>query len=65
MEVALAIEDLGNARLSVLDSEITYQLAIINLATATGTTLGRQSVEVVSSSSAPPTTDSTNATPDR
>ena len=65
MEVALAIEDLGNARLSVLDSEITYQLAIINLATATGTTLGRQSVEVVSSSSAPPTIDSTNATPDR
>ncbi|MAC19433.1 MAG: hypothetical protein CMJ23_07105 [Phycisphaerae bacterium] len=46
MDVALAIEDLGDARLSVLDSEITYQIAMINLATATGTALGRQAVEI-------------------
>ena len=46
MDVALAIEDLGDARLSMLDSEITYQIAMINLATATGTTLGRQAVEI-------------------
>lgn len=49
MDVALAIEDLGDARLSVLDSEITYQIAMIKLATATGTALGRQSVEISSS----------------
>ena len=46
LDVALAIEDLGDARLSVLDSEITYQIAMINLATATGTALGRQAVEI-------------------
>ena len=49
MDVALAIEDLGDARLSVLDSEITYQIAMIKLATATGTALGRHSVEISSS----------------
>lgn len=46
MEVALAIQDVGDARLSVLDSEITYQIAMINLATATGTALGRHGVEI-------------------
>ena len=46
MDVAAAIEDLGDARLAVLDSEITYQIAMINLATATGTALGRQAVEI-------------------
>ena len=46
MEVALAIQDVGDARLSVLESEITYQIAMINLATATGTALGRHGVEI-------------------
>ena len=54
MDVALAIEDLGDARLSVLDSEITYQIAMINLATATGTALGRQSVEIGTARDSPP-----------
>ncbi len=46
MEVALAIQDVGDARLSVLESEISYQIAMINLATATGTALGRHGVEI-------------------
>ena len=56
MDVALAIEDLGDARLSVLDSEITYQTAMINLATATGTALGRHAVEIAPASGSAKTT---------
>jgi outer membrane protein len=46
-EVSVAINDLGNARLETIDSETAYQIALIELAEATGTTLGRQAVEVV------------------
>jgi outer membrane protein len=46
-EVSLAITDLGNAGLEVIDAETGYQVALIELAEATGTTLGRQAVEVL------------------
>ncbi|NCF41225.1 MAG: TolC family protein [Planctomycetia bacterium] len=46
-EVSMAITDLGNARLETIDAETAYQIALIELAGATGTTLGRQSVEVL------------------
>lgn len=46
-EVSVAITDLGNARLETIDAETAYQIALIELAGATGTTLGRQSVEVL------------------
>lgn len=47
MEVALAIGDLADAKLAVLTSEIRYQVAMIELARATGTALGRHSIEVL------------------
>ena len=46
-EVSVAITDLGNAGLETIDAETAYQVALIQLAEATGTTLGRQSVEVL------------------
>ncbi len=46
-EVSLAITDLGNAGLEVIDAETAYQVSLIELAEATGTTLGRQAVEVL------------------
>lgn len=59
LDVALAISDVGDARMAVLDSEITYQIAIIDLAAATGTTLGRQGVEVLDRRRRSSTQDST------
>ena len=47
MEVALAIGDLADAKVAVLTSEIRYQVAMIELARATGTALGRHSIEVL------------------
>lgn len=47
LEVSLAIGDLSDAQLALLDSEIRYQVALIQLAQATGTALGRQAVEVL------------------
>jgi outer membrane protein TolC len=46
-EVSLAITDLGNAGIEVIDAETAYQVALIELAEATGTTLGRQAIEVL------------------
>lgn len=47
LEVSLAIGDLSDARLALLDAEVRYQVALIQLAEATGTALGRQAVEVL------------------
>ncbi|HAC80558.1 MAG TPA: hypothetical protein DCG06_09710 [Deltaproteobacteria bacterium] len=49
VDVALAIDDLGDARLAALATRIRYQNAMIELSRATGTALGRQSIEVISS----------------
>lgn len=49
MEVSLAIGDLSDAELALLDSKIRYQVALIQLAEATGTALGRQAIEVLPS----------------
>lgn len=46
-EVSVAISDLGDAGIETIDAETAYQVALIRLAEATGTTLGRQSVEVL------------------
>lgn len=44
-DVTQAIMQLGNAKLSRLQSEVNYQLAMIQLATATGTLMGHSQVE--------------------
>ena len=44
-DVTQAIMRLGNAKLGLLQSEVNYQLAMVQLATATGTLMGHSQVE--------------------
>ena len=44
-DVTQAIMQLGNAKLGLLQSEVNYQLAMVQLATATGTLMGHSQVE--------------------
>jgi outer membrane protein TolC len=44
-DVTQAIMQLGDAKLGVLQSEVNYQLAMVQLATSTGTLMGHSQVE--------------------
>jgi outer membrane protein TolC len=46
LDVAVALDNLGTARLSHLRATVDYQMQLVRLAAATGTVLGRANIEI-------------------